>query len=156
MSKPLKTYVIHVKTDVERERYILDQLSGLDLDIEFVLEGDIPDLDIATLSEYFEGDQLSLVPRTSCGFKHFKCYEYMIKQGTPHALVLEGRVLEKIRGRLIGVDMGQMHRRTAPAGDGHGKRQSVLAEFGTVQSDEEMIPHMSPPRSIERPGNRSG
>lgn len=89
MYSQLKTYIIHVKTDVERERYMLSQLDGRDLDIEFVLEGDIPDLDLDILSGYFEGDQLAVVPSTSCGFKHFKCCEYMVRERVPYALILE-------------------------------------------------------------------
>ena len=85
----LKTYVVHVKSAYEREEYIRAELPNEGLDVEFVLEGDIPDLDIESLSEYFEGEMLDLKPIVSCTYKHFKIAERMVRDNVELALVLE-------------------------------------------------------------------
>lgn len=85
----LKTYVVHVKSAFEREKHIRSQLPSEGLDLEFVLEGDLPDLDVESLSEYFEGEMLDLKPTVSCTYKHFKIAERMVRDNVDLALVLE-------------------------------------------------------------------
>lgn len=89
MNDNLKTYLIHVKTAVEREKHMEEQMAGKGLDVEYVLEGDLPDLDIPELENYFTGVQLCLTPLTSCGYKHFKVCERMVRDNVTQALVLE-------------------------------------------------------------------
>lgn len=40
----MKTYIIHVSDVYEREKHIKEELKNRNLDIKFVLEGDIKDL----------------------------------------------------------------------------------------------------------------
>jgi glycosyl transferase family 25 len=89
MNESLKTYVIHVKTAYEREEHMKIQLEGRGLDYEFVLDGDLPDLNQERVSQYFAENRYELVPLVSCDFKHIQCCEYMVRDNIPMALILE-------------------------------------------------------------------
>lgn len=86
----MKTYIIHVQSALDREKHMESQLKGRDLEYEFVLDGDLPDLNLKLLSRFFEGDLLENPSgATSCAYKHLRAYEKMIVEKIPIALILE-------------------------------------------------------------------
>jgi len=90
----MKTFIIHVSTAIEREKHINKQIDKYNLDAEFILDGDIKDLDSEKASVYF-GDKLSinLCAVTSCAYKHFLAYEKIVEQNLPYALILEDDII---------------------------------------------------------------
>ena len=49
----MKTFIIHVSNDYEREKHIRKELENKELDTEFINEGDIADLSEIILGKYF-------------------------------------------------------------------------------------------------------
>jgi len=78
-----------VRGNKEREKHIKKQLKGTDLNYEFILEGNIEDIEEETLSTYFAGDMKEVAPATSCALKHITAYERVVEQDVPFALILE-------------------------------------------------------------------
>lgn len=85
----VKTYVIHVRGNKDRENYIRNELKKFDIDFEFILEGNMEDMTTDEVSKYFKDDFKVVSPQTSCTIKHFYVYERMIKNNIPVALVFE-------------------------------------------------------------------
>jgi glycosyl transferase family 25 len=85
----MKTYIIHVKTDLVREKNIEAQLEGKDLDIQFVLDGDMNDLTQDMIDSYFKGNMAKIIPQTSCGYKHLLAYQMIVDEDEDMALILE-------------------------------------------------------------------
>ena len=89
----LKTYIIHVSDDYEREAHVKSQLEGKDLDTTFILEGDKKDLTEDVLSTYFTGNRKNVSNSTSCAYKHILAYEKIIENKDDFALVLEDDIV---------------------------------------------------------------
>jgi len=85
----IKTYVIHVRGNKERENYIRNELKKFNIEFEFILGGNMEDMTNADLDKYFKDDFKTVSPRTSCTIKHFFVYERMVRDNVPVALVLE-------------------------------------------------------------------
>jgi glycosyl transferase, family 25 len=85
----VKTYVIHVRGNKERENYIRNELKKFNIEFEFILEGNMEDMTDDDLDKYFKDDFKTVSPRTSCTIKHFFVYERMVKDNVPVALVFE-------------------------------------------------------------------
>jgi len=89
----MKTYIIHVSDDYERERHMNSQLEGKNLDITYIIEGDKKDLSKKVLSTYFTGNRKNVSNSTSCVYKHILAYEKIVKDKTEVALVLEDDII---------------------------------------------------------------
>ena len=91
--------VIHVKGNKEREAYIQKQLEKLDMPYHFILDGNIEDLTPEILDKYFSGDMYGQYPRTSCAYKEFLAYKYILDHDMEGALILEDdiRLFRKFR-----------------------------------------------------------
>ncbi|MTI33090.1 glycosyltransferase family 25 protein [Xanthovirga aplysinae] len=85
----VKTFVIHVKGETERERSIKNELSKQKIEAEFILEGNKEEIDDQILEKYFSGKMKKKESRTSCALKHLLVYERMIEKNIPLALILE-------------------------------------------------------------------
>jgi glycosyl transferase, family 25 len=85
----IKTYVIHVRGNKERENYIRNELKKFNIEFEFILEGNMDNMTGADLDKYFKDDFKTVSPRTSCTIKHFYAYERMVENNIPVALVFE-------------------------------------------------------------------
>jgi len=83
----MKAYIIHVSDDFARERHINNQLKDKDLEIEFILEGDIKDLTEDILTNLF--DMEFSLAYISCTYKHLLSYKKVIAGSDEVALVLE-------------------------------------------------------------------
>lgn len=85
--------VIHVKGQEERRRFIekqLESLSGsLNPSIHYILEGNVEDLTPEILDHYFTGEMHGAYPRTSCAYKEFLAYQYILDHQLEGALILE-------------------------------------------------------------------
>lgn len=99
MSPPLRlqngqtvqVFVAHVKVGYEdRARHIDAHLGALGVPFEYLLDGDIPDLDPGRLETYFTGEEMKRPSGiTSCAMKHLLVYEEIVRRDLPGALVLE-------------------------------------------------------------------
>lgn len=88
-----KVYVVHVRSNKERERHMINELGAKDISFEFMNDGDIPDLTQALLDEYLSGEMSNKIgPEQSCAIKHLKIYERMIENNVARALILEDDV----------------------------------------------------------------
>jgi len=89
-----KIYVLHVKEGYEdRAKSIEEQLSNLNLEFEFVLEHDIPELTETELSKYFVKGHVLRDPELSCSMKHIETLQKIEKSEGEIFLVLEDDVL---------------------------------------------------------------
>ena len=81
--------VAHVKRGHEqRRRSIESQLGRLGLDFEFMLDGDIEDIDDETSARWFAAS-FPAGPVQSCACKHLLMYRRIVERGWPGALILE-------------------------------------------------------------------
>ncbi len=87
--KSLKTYIIHVRTAIEREKHMQLQLINRKLDYRYVLDGDQQDLNPEVLKKYFTGSMQQVSAMASCAFKHFLAYESILADQIDYALILE-------------------------------------------------------------------
>lgn len=85
-----KIYVLHVKTGFEDRKIHIDaMMSRLGLDFEYILDGDMSDLDDDRLQTYFRGKMQAVTAATSCAYKHLLVYKKMVDENIEAALVLE-------------------------------------------------------------------
>ena len=89
----MKTYIIHVSDDYERERHMNSQLVGKNLDVTYILDGDKKDLSEEVLSTYFTGNRKNTSNSTSCVYKHILAYEKIVEDNAEVALVLEDDII---------------------------------------------------------------
>lgn len=81
--------VAHVKHGYEeRRRSIERQLDSLGIEFEFMLDGDIADIDEEMWSRWFAG-RFGPGPSQSCSCKHLLMYRRIAEAGWPGALILE-------------------------------------------------------------------
>lgn len=86
----LAVYVVHVReNNAERKAYITQHLESFGMNAQFMLEGDMIDLDDALLDKYFRGDFKKVSPEASCTTKHFNIAQRIADGDAPYALVLE-------------------------------------------------------------------
>ena len=93
MIKIDKIFVVHVMGNEERLRHIKKQLSGIETDIEFILKGNISDLNDEIMEKYFSGSFRKISAEASCAYKHILIYEKMISQNISRALILEDDII---------------------------------------------------------------
>lgn len=89
----MKTYIIHVSDDLERERHMNSQLEGKNLDVTFIIDGDKKDLSEEVLTNYFIGNRKNVSNSTSCVYKHILAYEKIVEAKVEVALVLEDDII---------------------------------------------------------------
>ena len=90
--------IIHVRTFSQRAASIESQMRQLGLDFQYMLEGDVDDIDEATLARYFKDGRdhmYQAAPITSCALKHLLAYEHIITHNLPGALILEDDAILK-------------------------------------------------------------
>jgi len=85
----MKTFVIHVSDAFEREKHIKNELKNRNLDIEFILKGDIKDLSEKILTHYFQGNMKEIRGAVSCAYKHILACEKVVNQKDDVVLILE-------------------------------------------------------------------
>jgi glycosyl transferase family 25 len=89
-----KIYVLHVKEGYEdREESIRKQLKDLNLEFEFLLEHDIPELQEHELAQYFSKEHQLRPSELSCSMKHIEALRKIEKSNGKIFLVLEDDVL---------------------------------------------------------------
>ena len=94
-SRPFAAHalVAHVKKGYDaRRRSIERQMAALDIPFEFMLDGDIPDLDAGLMRRWF-GPNMQPSPVSSCACKHLLMYERLLAKGWRGALILEDDIL---------------------------------------------------------------
>lgn len=82
------TFVINVKSFVERRRHIERQLDPLELRYEFIHDYDVPDLHHETARRYLQESSLSPAQQ-SCAMKHVQAHRLLIERDWHRALILE-------------------------------------------------------------------
>ena len=91
-----KVLVLHVKQGYqERAEHIEKMLARLCIPFEYILDGDVSDLSQEILDKYFKPGKEKLygyTPRTSCSYKHFLAYEYIIRNNLEGALIFNTSV----------------------------------------------------------------
>ena len=88
-NKDFKIFIIHVKGDLKRRSHIEKQLNKVKFNYEYILEGNMEDIDKKILNKYFKGDMKKIQPSTSCALKHIKAYEKIKNSNLKYALILE-------------------------------------------------------------------
>ena len=109
-----KIYVLHVKVGYEdRKKSIKKQLKNLNLEFEFILEHDIPDLKAKELSQYFAEEHPLKPSELSCSMKHIEALKKIEKQEGEVFLILEDdvlfsknskKILENIKKELTSIE----------------------------------------------------
>ncbi len=89
----MKTYIIHVSDAYDRENHMQKQLKNKGLEINFINEGDIKELNTSLINEYFIDNMASLKSATSCAYKHIMAYKKISEGKDDLALVLEDDIL---------------------------------------------------------------
>lgn len=89
-----KVLVLHVKQGYEeRAKHIEKMLGELHISFEYILDGDIKDITTEVLQKYFKNEgkenMYGGTAKTSCCYKHFLAYEYILKNNLKGALILE-------------------------------------------------------------------
>ena len=91
---PTKVIVLHVKAGFEeREQHIRRMLDAMNIEFEFLLDGDMSDLTQEVLDCYFTGKMKQVTPVVSCAMKHLLAYKLIVERQLPGALVLEDDML---------------------------------------------------------------
>jgi glycosyl transferase family 25 len=85
----MQTYIIHVKGNEKREKFILSEVTKKGLNYEFILEGNKEDITPELYEKLFAKNVQNLPSVASCAFKHMKAYERIVKNNLPYALILE-------------------------------------------------------------------
>ena len=88
----MKTYLIHVKTAIDRYKHMQEQLHQLPWDIEVILEGDFDTLSDELVNRLFTGELNPKTFATSCTYKHLLACQKLLESEHPLALVLEDDV----------------------------------------------------------------
>jgi len=88
-----RTIVAHVKKGYESRRCSIERrMTALEIPFEFMLDGDIPDLDAHLMHRWF-APNMQPNAATSCACKHLLMYERLLAEGWPGALILEDDIL---------------------------------------------------------------
>lgn len=103
-------FVLHVSKGYDdRARHIDAMMKRLGLDYEYILEGDLDDIDSDIMARYFhpDGELSPARGATSCSYKHLLACRRIIDRGMPGAVVLEDDIVlgdrfEEIVMRSIG------------------------------------------------------
>ncbi|MBQ9230543.1 MAG: glycosyltransferase family 25 protein [Prevotella sp.] len=90
----IQVLVIHVRGHEDRRRFIQKQLDKLGFPYEFILDGNVEDLTPEVLDRYFIDNgkpdtMYGSFPRTSCAYKEFLAYKYILDNNLEGALILE-------------------------------------------------------------------
>ncbi|CAI8170054.1 MAG: Uncharacterised protein [Bacteroidota bacterium] len=85
----IRTYVIHVSTEIGRRKLIEKELEGKAFDPTFVLDGDINSLSQSRLNTFFSDKMKEPKAGTSCAFKHILAYQDIVKNKHPLTLIIE-------------------------------------------------------------------
>ena len=87
-------YVLHVKKGYEeREANIEKMLSGQNMQFEYVLDGDIPDITDEILDRYFAGSMHVVGAEASCSLKHILACQRLVDSDREGALILEDDIV---------------------------------------------------------------
>ncbi len=85
-----KVFVIHTRTGLGYRRDFMErQMETLGISFEFMLAGDIEDLNQAVLEKYFAPPMQVYDARTSCALKHIYVFEQLIERSWQNVLILE-------------------------------------------------------------------
>jgi glycosyl transferase family 25 len=87
-----QVFIVHVRADDGvRRAFIKEQMARHQITFDFMLEGDMSDLNRENMGRYFTPNLVDAgaTPRESCTFKHFLIYEEMVRKQTPEALIFE-------------------------------------------------------------------
>lgn len=88
-----KIYVLHVKTGYEDRAVHMEKLMQKhNLEFEYVLDYDIPDLVQEELDKYYDKKHTLDGPNKSVGMKHIHILELIVKNGFQNTLVFEDDV----------------------------------------------------------------
>lgn len=118
MEQPISVFVLHVKQGYDdRARHMERMLADHGLRFEYILDGDIPDLD-AALQRRFFGEAGMATAHKSCAAKHLLAYEKIVREDIPYALILEDdmfltRKFDPTFGQAL-CEMQQRHGATEP------------------------------------------
>lgn len=94
LGKGVSTFVLHVKTGYEdRAEHIERMMREKGISYEYILDGDMSDLDDAIINRYFRDNMACCKPETSCAMKHLIACREIIDRGLAGALVLEDDIL---------------------------------------------------------------
>lgn len=91
-----KVLVLHVKHGYEdRAEHITNLLNNIQIPFSYILDGDVEDITDEVLNKYFKTDNelYGFTPRTSCTYKHFLAYEYILSNHLDGALILEDDII---------------------------------------------------------------
>ena len=85
-------YIVHARMGYEiHEQRINDIFSKLNLDYEFVTDGDVSNFTPELLKKYFCNEIESVLSKgvLSCTLNHIMCYEKIVRNKNKYALVFE-------------------------------------------------------------------
>ena len=91
----IETFVLHVKSAINRHQHMEQQLSDKNLNYQYILDGDKESISETTLNNYFGGELNKLSNVTSCAYKHILAYEKMVANSIQYALIFEDDIFLK-------------------------------------------------------------
>jgi GR25 family glycosyltransferase involved in LPS biosynthesis len=92
MSLPVeKVFVVHVSSDIKREKHITNELRKFNIDFEFMLQMDVEEISEGVIKRYFSGEEMINAPASiqSCALKHILIYKKIVEEGIDTALIFE-------------------------------------------------------------------
>lgn len=89
-----KILVLHVKKGYEdRQKHIEKMMKSWGYSFEYILDGDMDDLNLEFVHQYFTGEMDCISPATSVATKHLKAARYIVDHQLDGALILEDDML---------------------------------------------------------------
>ncbi|WP_036858005.1 glycosyltransferase family 25 protein [Segatella baroniae] len=89
-----KILVLHVKKGYEdRQKHIEKMMKSWGYSFEYILDGDMDDLNQEFVHQYFTGEMDCISPATSVATKHLKAARYIVDHQLDGALILEDDML---------------------------------------------------------------
>lgn len=125
MENTFPVFVLHVKQGYEdRAEHMERLLAAHRLPFEYILDGDIPDLNEELQERFFgEYSKAKMNPQHSCAAKHLLVYEKIVRENIPYALIFEDDMfLTKRFDRTLESALREMEQR-------HGASEPFLVGF---------------------------
>ncbi|NDV47815.1 hypothetical protein D0T49_12235 [Paludibacter sp. 221] len=111
-SNEINIQIIHVSSDLLREKHISKQLENIRIEYEFINKGDKSDLTDDVLAQYFSGDMKNISNATSCAYKHILTYQKLLDSDMHFSIVLEDDIfLDKTFEKYINIALEEIKER---------------------------------------------
>lgn len=108
-----KVFVLHVKKGYEeRKKHIENQMQLHNIQFEYILDGDIDDLNETILATYFAAHMYAYTASTSLTYKHILAYKSIVNNNIDCALIFEDdAILDKSFNKILHQSLNEFKNR---------------------------------------------